>query len=178
MPSVESKRTVFKRRLLQLPPRWQSAWKGKVTIVFSCSEIADTNMTKENLRKEKPSEVVVFQERKIKKRAGITNKGNARTPREFRGILLCVRLTNRNRDANSAKSVCLGTLRLTVSLSKKSKKSGGRGSVALLKNSKQVGCVVQDTEPPISDSNLWKSTKIFGIRSHRAFLKKARYTTQ
>ena len=32
--------------------------------------------------------------------------------------------------------------------SKKSKKSGGQGSVALLKESNQLGCVFQDTEPP------------------------------
>ena len=37
-------------------------------------------------------------------------------------------------------------------LNKKSKKSGGQGSVALLKNSKQCGCVFQDTEPPKSKS--------------------------
>ena len=32
--------------------------------------------------------------------------------------------------------------------SKKSKKSGGKGSVAFLKESNQLGCVFQDTDPP------------------------------
>ena len=45
---------------------------------------------------------------------------------------------------------------------KKVKKSGGTGSVALLKNSKHLGCVFQDTEPPKSKSILRKSTKSLG----------------
>ena len=57
---------------------------------------------------------------------------------------------------------CLGTLRLTVSPEKQSKKSGGKGSVALLKKSKHLGCVFQDTEKPKSRSILRKSTKYLG----------------
>ena len=41
MLPVESKRAVFRRRCLQLPPRRQLAWKEN-TVVLSCSEIADT----------------------------------------------------------------------------------------------------------------------------------------
>ena len=42
---------------------------------------------------------------------------------------------------------------------KKSKKSGGKGSVLLVKNSKHLGCVFQDNEPTKSKSMLRKSTQ-------------------
>ena len=43
---------------------------------------------------------------------------------------------------------------------KKPKKSGGKGTVALLKNSKQLGCVFQDMEPPQSKSIVRKGSDI------------------
>ena len=45
--------------------------------------------------------------------------------------------------------------------SKKSKKSGRKGSVALLKKSEHLGCVIQEKEPPRSKSILRKSTESF-----------------
>ena len=42
------------------------------------------------------------------------------------------------------------------------KKKDGKGSVALLKNSRQLSCVLQDSEPPKSKSILRKSTKSLG----------------
>ena len=53
------------------------------------------------------------------------------------------------------------------------KKSGGKGSVASLKNSKQFGWVFKGMEPPKSKSILRKGTKF--IRQKRAILK--RYIT-
>ena len=44
----------------------------------------------------------------------------------------------------------------------KPKKSGGKGSVAFSKNSKQMGCVFQDTEPPKSMLILRKGTTFLG----------------
>ena len=44
--------------------------------------------------------------------------------------------------------------------SKKSKKKGDKSAVAILKNTRQVGCVFQDTEPPKSSSILRKSSNI------------------
>ena len=60
------------------------------------------------------------------------------------GILPYVKITHLNLDDNSAINVCSDTLRLMSSAAKKSKKGGGKGSVALLKESKQLGCVSQD----------------------------------
>ena len=54
---------------------------------------------------------------------------------------------------------------------KKPKKSGGKGSVALLKNSRQSGCVFQDSEPPKSKSILRKSTKSLGSKRSVHFSK-------
>ena len=44
--------------------------------------------------------------------------------------------------------------------SKKSQKSGDKSAVAILKNTRQLGCVFQDMEPPKSSSILRKSSNI------------------
>ena len=44
--------------------------------------------------------------------------------------------------------------------SKKSKKNGDKSAVAFLKNTRQLGCVCQDMEPPTSSSILRKSSNI------------------
>ena len=58
---------------------------------------------------------------------------------------------------------------------KKPKKSGGKGSVALEKNSKQLGYAFQDLEPLKFKSILRKSTQFFLIEAQRALLKKVPY---
>ena len=59
---------------------------------------------------------------------------------------------------------------------KKPKKTGGKGSVVLLKNPKQRGCVFQDVEPPKSKSIL-RTHKILGTKAQGAILKKAHHAT-
>ena len=44
--------------------------------------------------------------------------------------------------------------------SKKSKKNGDKSAVAMLKSSRQLGCVSQDMEPPKSSSILRKSSNV------------------
>ena len=44
--------------------------------------------------------------------------------------------------------------------SKKSQKNGSKSAVAILKNTRQLGCVFQDMEPPKSSSILRKSSDI------------------
>ena len=85
------------------------------------------------------------------------------------------KLHNVNPDGHSAKSAYSSTLRLTVSLTRKSKKSGGKGSVALLMNSKQMGCVFQDLDSPKSKLFFSEGPKIIGTEAQRALLK--RYIT-
>ena len=52
MLSMESERTVHKRRRLQFPPRWEQTWKSNAT-VLSCSTTADSKATGKILREEK-----------------------------------------------------------------------------------------------------------------------------
>ena len=52
-------------------------------------------------------------------------------------------------------------------------KNGGKGSVALSKNSKQSDCVCQDTEPPKSNSILQRSTTFLGPKHSLLFSKDA-----
>ena len=50
------------------------------------------------------------------------------------------------------------------------KKNGGKGSVALSKNSKQSGCVFQDIGPRKSNSILRKEHNILGTKAQHAIL--------
>ena len=50
-------------------------------------------------------------------------------------------------------------------------KNGGKGSVALSKNSKQSDCVFQDIEPRKSHSILRKEHNILGTKAQLAILK-------
>ena len=61
--------------------------------------------------------------------------------------LTCVSTTNLYQDAHMAKNADSDTLRLMGQPSKKSKKSGVKGSVALSKESTQLGCVSQESYP-------------------------------
>ena len=131
-------------------------------------------MTEEYLRKGTFPDEVVHPETNVKNRARITSKDIVRIRGVIIGTLPYVKISSLNGDAHSAKEAYSSTQRLTVS-PVKSMISGGEGSVVLLKKSKHLGCVVQDTKPPKSHSILRKST--FGIRSHRSVLKKARYTS-
>ena len=52
---------------------------------------------------------------------------------------------------------------------KKPKKTGGKGSVALMMNSKQLGCVFQDVEPPKSEFILPKVPHFLGRKRSKHF---------
>ena len=67
------------------------------------------------------------------------------------GILPNVNTSKHNRDANSVQSAAIMHNEVDSRLNKKPKKTGGKGSLAL-KTSKQSGCVIQDLEPPESES--------------------------
>ena len=75
-----------------------------------------------------PSEAAVLLERDVKNRAEMTLMETVRTRHVIIGMS---KITRHNRDAVAVKSASSCTERLTVSLNKKPKKSGGRGSVAL-----------------------------------------------
>ena len=116
-------RTVFKRRCLQLPSRRQLAWKGS-TIVLSSSKAADSK------RREK------FFERKIDQGPQSLWKKIPKTMETppwrklYESVMWLLafscmsKLHNVNPDGHSAKSAYSSTLRLSVSPTRKSKKSG------------------------------------------------------
>ena len=80
-------------------------------------------------------------ESKVRKRAKIALKELLRIRRVFIGNFPCVKIICPKRSAHLTTNVYLGTLWLKVSPVKKSKNSGGKGSVATLKWSVQLGCV-------------------------------------
>ena len=93
---------------------------------------------------------MVLQEGHIKERAEITSKEAVRIRCVIIGILPYAKITYLNRDANSSKKCVFRHTEVGSQPDKKPNKSGGKGSVALLKNSKQLGCALQDFELPKS----------------------------
>ena len=95
----------------------------KVTQSFSLAPRPQTqNDAGKVLRKRNLPEDVVLLEREIKDRAETTLADTVRTSHVIIGILQCVKVTNQNRDANSVKSACSATMRLTVSLTRSRKR--------------------------------------------------------
>ena len=81
------------------------------------------------------------------------------------GILPCDKTTSLRLDANLATSAIFDTLR-QIEPSKKSKKGGAKGSVALSKESIQLGCVPQDSH----QRNLFHVKKKIAIKTRRQIL--------
>ena len=108
-------------------------------------------MTEED-RKDKPSEGVVTQQGEVRKRADIT---------ESVQILGIPPVCQHHKTESGCK---FGDQCVFSQPNKKPKKCGGKGSVALLKNSKQLACVFQDVESPKSKSISRKGTKFLGSK--------------
>ena len=125
--SVESSWTVFKRRLLLFQPR-------NLGQRVQSSSLAPKAQTQTDGRRPSkgfgPREKVLLEE-----------KAGKRIRRVIFGILPYAKITSPYRDANSATNVFSDT-EADGQPSKKSKKSGGKGSVVLLKESIHLCCVV------------------------------------
>ena len=67
---------------------------------------------------------------------------------------------SQNRVVNSAISYRFRTERLRNNRIKSRKKDGDKIAVVFVKDVRQLGCVMQDTEPPQSSSNLRKGTEV------------------
>ena len=91
------------------------------------------------------------------------------------GILPCVKTTSLRPDAEMEDNVPSGMLRLVKSPSKKSKKGGAKGSVAILKGSAQLGCVSQDSHPrksfPLEPVRLGSKHAVKFLQEHLAPIK-------
>ena len=93
-------------------------------------------------------------------RARITSKELAPLHSVKNGILQNARPTSPKRDSGLVKSAPTHTARFMNSQAKRSKKNGDKSAVAMLKITRQLGCVFQDMEPPKSSSILRKSSNI------------------
>ena len=76
------------------------------------------------------------------------------------GILQNACSTSQRMDADFGKSVSYAHRQIEEHLGKRSQKIGDRSAVAMLKSTRQLGCVCQDMEPPKSSSILRKSSDI------------------
>ena len=93
-------------------------------------------------------------------RARITSKELAPLHSVTHGILQSACSTNQKMDADYGKSPLMHTARLMNRLSKSLQKNGDTSAVAFLNITRQLGCVIQDVEPPKSTTILRKSSKI------------------
>ena len=93
-------------------------------------------------------------------RARITSKELAPLHSVKNGILQNACSTSPKRDAGLGKSALMRIAGVDEQPSKKSDKNGDKIAVAMLKITRQLGCVFQDMEPPKSSSILRKSSNI------------------
>ena len=92
--------------------------------------------------------------------ARITSKELAPTHPVKNGILQNACSTRPRMDAALVRSALMHIARLKSSPAKGLKKNGDKSAVAMLKSTRQLGCVFQDMEPPKSSSILRKSADI------------------
>ena len=104
-------------------------------------------------REERVSEAEVHLGSLLDNRAEITSKVSARDHLVIIGILPNV---------NSKKKESFAHRQVEDQPCKEPKKDGDQNAVAILKDSRQLGCVFQDTEPPESSSISRRSTKVLG----------------
>ena len=93
-------------------------------------------------------------------RARITSKELAPHHSLKSGILQSACSTSLRMDADLGKKCSYAHRQVEEQPSKRSKKNGDKSAVAMLKITRQLGCVFQDMEPPKSSSILRKSSNI------------------
>ena len=93
-------------------------------------------------------------------RARITSKGLAQLHSVENGSVQNACSTSRRMDAHLGKKCSYAHRQVDERPSKKSQKNGDKSAVAILKNTRQLGCVFQALEPPKSSSILQKSSYI------------------
>ena len=75
------------------------------------------------------------------------------------GILQDACSTSPKRDAGFGESALMRITSLMNCLAKRSKKNGDKSAMAMLKITRQLGCVFQDMGPPKSSSNFTEELK-------------------
>ena len=75
------------------------------------------------------------------------------------GILQNACSTSLKRDAGFGESALMRIASLMNSLPKRTKNNGDKSAMAMLKITRQLGCIFQDMEPPKSSSNFTEELK-------------------
>ena len=144
---MESKKTVHKRK------RHEDSKRGKATQLSSPARKWQTQNDWKKFYEKNLSEAAVLLERDLEDRAKTTSIEIVRIRHVILGTHPNVSITKHNRDAHSVNSAYSGTKRGRQSAQQRDRKNnGGNGFVALLKNSRQLGCVSKDIEQPKSKS--------------------------
>ena len=99
--------------------------------------------------------------------------GKCTTPRVIAGILPCVRTTKKESGCSFGEKCSFMHREVDSQPNKRSKTIGGECSVAMLKNSTELGCAFQDMDPPKSNSIRRKGTKSLGLKRSVQFSKGA-----
>ena len=109
-------------------------------------------------------------------------KGTCNTPFYQKCISQSACSFSQKVDADLVKSALMHTARLKNSLAKRSQKNGDKSAVAMLKITRQLGCVFQEMEPPKSTTILRKSSNILKpircVRFTKAMLRHANIRDQ
>ena len=102
----------------------------------------------------------------------MTSKRTVRIRHVIAGILPYVKITKVNRGCKFCEQCKIRRTEVDNQPSTKPKKSGGKGSVPFMMNSKQLGCVFQDMEAAEIQVDFTEEHKILGTKAQRAFLKR------
>ena len=145
--------------------------KSNPTVVC-CFKTADFKAMAKRHGKEKLSEAGVRLGKDLEDRAKTASEEKCTNPLCDSWHSPSVKITLRNRDANSVK-MRFDAQRLTISPTK-NRKNCGECSVGTLKNSRQANFVFQEVDPPKSIRS-YKEAQHFGSEAQRAILK--RYIT-
>ena len=111
-------------------------------------------LTKSYPQKVQATEARPLLEQEAEIRAEVSSKESARTRHVIVGTVPCVLITSMKQHAHMEQSADFDMLRRRRSPARSRRKVVGQGSVALVKDSTQLGCVFRDSHP--RKSILWK----------------------
>ena len=130
-------------------------------VVLSCSKTADSKRREIFFERENSQRSWSLWT-EIKDRAKATSVEIARIRHVIFGIFPTVNITKTQSNCNFGEKWVFMHTEVDSQPDKKPKKTGGKKSVAPLKNSTQLGCVFQDVQLPKSNAILRKGTKSLG----------------
>ena len=152
--------SVLKETIAVFPARYE--WACKVDTAESLlRDLPRSRMWNMHREPEVPEAEAPVVEMSSMAHARITSKEFAPLHSVKNGILQNACSTSQKKGCRFGEKVLLRTPPgWWTALAKGPKKNGDKSAVAILKNTRQLGCVYQDMEPPMSSSILRKSSNI------------------